>query len=102
MSKDIYLDNEGVLKTAKTDIYKGENILKIQVGNLYYAQQLGIDLARFIDPSVKIQPETFRAYTLQELVTQGVSIDTALKVEKQLDLDINYKVSTESTKEIIQ
>ena len=63
MSKDIYLDSNGNIQVADTDVFKSKNIMEIQIGTLIYAPKLGIDLARFIDPSVSIQPETFRSYT---------------------------------------
>lgn len=93
MSVDIYLDKDGVLQRADTDVYKARNILAVQKTNTYYRQDLGIDLKRFIDPNVRIQFETFRSYTLQEMVQQGVRIDAVLEYQQKLDKEINYSVS---------
>lgn len=99
MSRDIYLDDDGELKVADTDVYKGENILRVQVNFLVYAPNLGIDLARFIDPSVTIQPETFKSYTVQELVRQGVRIETVKSNFNALDTDLTYTASEPGTQE---
>lgn len=101
MSRDIYIDHDDNLQTADTDVYKGENILRIQVGTLVYAQELGIDLARFIDPGVSIQPETFRAYTVQELVKQGVRIETVLEKFNNVDAVLKYTAAQTETERTI-
>lgn len=94
---DLYLDKDGILRKAETDIYKGENILKIQVGSLYYAQSLGIDIRRFIDPDVKIQVETFKSYSVQELVNQGVRVETIQSKEFGFDNLIDYSIDRQPT-----
>lgn len=101
MSVDIYLDNDGILQRANTDVYKAKNILSIQVTNAYYAQSLGIDLKRFLDPDVKIQFETFRSYTLQALVQQGVRIDAVLETQQNLDKLLDYNVAKTETEGMI-
>lgn len=93
MSVDIYLDKDGILQRADTDVYKARNILAVQKTNTHYRPDLGIDLRRFIDPSVKIQFETFRSYTLQEMVQQGVRMESVLEAQKNLDKELEYKVS---------
>ena len=97
MSVDIYLDKDGVLQRSDTDVYKARNILSVQKTNTYYRPDLGIDLRRFIDPDVKIQFETFRSYTLQEMVQQGVRIDAILEIQKDLDKKMEYNVSKTAT-----
>lgn len=101
MSVDIYLDKDGVLQRSDTDVYKARNILSVQKTNTYYRPDLGIDLRRFIDPDVKIQFETFRSYTLQEMVQQGVRIDAILEIQKDLDKKMEYNVSKTATEGMI-
>lgn len=93
MSVDIYLDKDGILQRANTDVYKARNILAVQKTNTHYRPDLGIDLRRFIDPNVRIQFETFRSYTLQEMVQQGVRMESVLEAQKNLDKELDYKVS---------
>lgn len=102
MSVDIYLDADGVLQRANTDVYKGRNILAVQKTNTHYRPDLGIDLRRFIDPEVKIQFETFRSYTLQEMVQQGVRVDAVLEVQRELDKKLDYNVSKTQTEGMVE
>lgn len=102
MSIDIYLDKDGVLQRADTDVYKARNILSVQKTNTHYRPDLGIDLKRFIDPNVKIQFETFRSYTLQEMVQQGARIDAILEVQRDLDKKMDYNVSKTATEGMIE
>lgn len=78
---------------SNTDVFKAENILNIQIGSLYYAQDLGIDLARFVNSDVNIQPETFRAYTIQELTRQGVQLQTVITAFENFMSTITYTAS---------
>lgn len=102
MSIDIYLDTNGVLQRSDTDVYKARNILSVQKTNTHYRPDLGIDLKRFIDPKVKIQFETFRSYTLQEMVQQGARIDAILEVQRDLDKKMDYNVSKTATEGMIE
>ena len=102
MSIDIYLDKDGVLQRADTDLYKARNILSVQKTNTYYRPDLGIDLRRFIDPNVRIQFETFRSYTLQEMVQQGARMDAVLEIQKNLDKKLNYTVSQTENEGMIE
>lgn len=91
--RDIYLDTNGFLQMSNTDVFKAENILNIQINSLYYAQDLGIDLVRFINSDVEIQPETFRAYTVQELTRQGIQLQTVETATNQFMSTITYKAT---------
>lgn len=102
MSVDIYLDKDGILQRSNTDVYKARNILSVQKTNTHYRPDLGIDLKRFIDPDVKIQFETFRSYTLQEMVQQGARMDAVLEVQQNLDKELNYKVSQTENEGMIE
>jgi hypothetical protein len=102
MSIDIYLDTNGVLQRSDTDVYKARNILSVQKTNTHYRPDLGIDLKRFIDPKVKIQFETFRSYTLHEMVQQGARIDAILEVQQDLDKKMDYNVSKTTTEGMIE
>ena len=51
--------------------------------------------------SVSIQPETFRSYTVQELVRQGVRVETVTERFNQLSADLVYTVSSTETERVI-
>ncbi len=75
---DIFLSDAGELKTAEAVVFKAKNILSIQENSLEYAPDLGIDIKRFLNPDIKIQNETFEAYSVQRLAAQGVNVVSLL------------------------
>lgn len=93
MSKDIYLDAQNQLQIADTDVFQGANILNVQLGHLYYSPTTGIDLARFIAPDVSIQTQTFLSYAIQQLVQQGVRVETAEDITIKFIGDITLNVA---------
>lgn len=97
MSIDIYLDNFEHVQKSHTSVFKAENILNVQVGSLYYTQDLGIDLVRFITPNFEIQPETFRSYVIQELLQQGVRVDEITTIDSQFMANFIMSVSEPTT-----
>lgn len=97
---DVYVEN-GEFRATDTVVYKAKNILEIQEGSLSYAPEIGIDLQRFLDPNVKIQNETFEAYSLQKLGEHGIN-PISLVVDKQTFQQVfNYDVAEASTEGMI-
>lgn len=89
---DIFLSDAGELKTAEAVVFKAKNILSIQENSLEYEPDLGIDLERFLDPDIKIQNETFEAYSVQRLAAQGVNVISLLTDKEALREVFNYTV----------
>lgn len=89
---DIFLSDAGELKTAEAVVFKAKNILSIQENSLEYEPDLGIDLKRFLDPDIKIQNETFEAYSVQRLAAQGVNVVSLLTDKEALREVFNYTV----------
>lgn len=89
---DIFLSDAGELKTAEAVVFKAKNILSIQENSLEYENDLGIDIKRFLDPDVKIQNETFEAYSVQRLAAQGVNVVSLLTDKEAFREVFNYTV----------
>lgn len=89
---DIFLSDAGELKTAEAVVFKAKNILSIQENSLEYEPDLGIDLKRFLDPDIKIQNETFEAYSVQRLAAQGVNVVSLLTDKEAFREVFNYTV----------
>lgn len=87
---DVFIDN-GEFKVSDTIVYKAKNILEIQEGSLQY-ENIGIDLKRFLDPSVQIQNSTFEAYSLQKLGEYGVNPIELVVNEETFKQVFNYKI----------
>lgn len=98
---DVYIEN-GEFKISDTVVFKAKNILEIQEGSLDYQPDLGIDLKRFLDPDVKIQNETFEAYSLQRLGEQGINpVELIVNKDEVFRQYFNYKVVEASTEGMI-
>ena len=89
---DVFLSDAGELKTAEAVVFKAKNILSIQENSLEYEPDLGIDLKRFLDPDIKIQNETFEAYSVQRLAAQGVNVVSLLTDKEAFREVFNYTV----------
>ena len=89
---DIFLSDTGELKTAEAVVFKAKNILSIQENSIEYEPDLGIDLKRFLDPDIKIQNETFEAYSVQRLAAQGVNVVSLLTDKEAFREVFNYTV----------
>lgn len=89
---DIFLSDAGELKTAEAVVFKAKNILSIQENSLEYEKDLGIDLERFLNPDIKIQNETFEAYSVQRLAAQGVNVVSLLTDKEAFREVFNYTV----------
>lgn len=89
---DIFLSDAGELKTAEAVVFKAKNILSIQENSIEYEPDLGIDLQRFLDPDIKIQNETFEAYSVQRLAAQGVNVVSLLTDKEAFREVFSYTV----------
>ena len=89
---DIFLSDAGELKTAEAVVFKAKNILSIQENSLEYEPNLGIDIKRFLNPDIKIQNETFEAYSVQRLAAQGVNVVSLLTDKEAFREVFNYTV----------
>jgi len=53
---------------------KAGNVFSIQIGDLEYAPEFGIDLKFFIDPELQFQNESFKSYLIQRLSEHHVNV----------------------------
>lgn len=97
---DGYIENNE-FKVADTVVFKAKNILETQENSLAYEPDLGIDLKRFLDPDVKIQNETFEAYSIQRLSEQGVNTIELLSNKETFRQIFDYKVAEADTEGMI-
>lgn len=80
-----------------TQAPKAGNILSIQVGSLEYAQDLGIDLAYFLDEKLKYQNDSFVSYLVETLANRGVNVAEITKNNQTLFMDLILSVSPDET-----
>lgn len=98
--KDVEI-KDGQPRVSETIVHKAVNILRVQEGSLYYAQDLGIDLNQFFSPDVDIQTESFKSYAVQKLAENGVNVTDVEEAEKTFDTLFNFEVTEQQTEGLV-
>lgn len=63
-----------------TQTSRAANILSIQVGDLEYQPDFGIDLNYFLSEDFSFQNESFKAYLVQILSNNGINVSSVAEV----------------------
>lgn len=66
------------LGIADSDIPKAANILSVQLGELEYEKDFGIDKKYFLTQSIRFQPESFRTYVVQRLTENQINVSNVI------------------------
>jgi hypothetical protein len=62
------------IRIYDANVSKAENVLSVQLGNLYYAPDFGIDLRYFLSEDFEFTNESFRSYCLQRLTEHYIDV----------------------------
>lgn len=92
---DIISADSSGMQVFDTQVYKGKNVLSVQLGSLEYAQLFGIDLRYFLTEGVKFQDASFKAYTIERLATAGINVTELIEVIESLDSIYKYTINPE-------
>lgn len=71
---DIVSANAQGLGVAETDTFRAANIFSIQIGDLEYAPEFGIDLRYFLSEDFRFQNDSFKSYLIQILANYGINV----------------------------
>lgn len=66
------------LVLLNTDVPRAASVLGVQQGDLEYAQDFGVDLRFFFDPTYQFQNESFKAYLVQRLLQHQINVAQVL------------------------
>lgn len=80
MLKDIVSLTGSDLGVEQTEAPRAGNILSVQIGDLEYAPQMGIDLRYFLESEFRIQNESLKSYMVQRLLEQGINVVDVVEV----------------------
>jgi len=89
-------DSDG-LQTFDTQTQKAKNVLSVQIGDLEYAQDFGIDLRYFMTEGIKFQNESFQAYLVERLANNGINVATVTELVETLSEKYTFNLSPEET-----
>lgn len=62
------------LRIEEASAPKAGNVLMIQLGDLEYAPEFGVDKKFFLDSTLEFQNESFKAYLIQRLTEHQVNV----------------------------
>ncbi len=69
---------------ADSSVTKAANVLSVQLGDLEYAPNFGVDFKFFIDNTIQFQNESFKAYLVQRLSEHQVNVGEVLETLETL------------------
>lgn len=76
---------------------KAANVLQVQLGDLEYAPDFGIDLDFFLAEDLTFQNESFKAYLVQRLSEHNVNVNAVRDVLTRFTKELTFEVGpTES------
>lgn len=94
---DLVSEDTSDLKVFDTQTEKAGNILAIQIGDLEYAENLGIDLRYFLTSGIQFQNESFRAHLIESLTKNGVNASAVTEVIETLSSNYEIEISPQPT-----
>jgi len=57
-----------------SSVPKAANVLSVQLGNLDYAPDFGVDLRYFLNENFQFQNESFQAYLIKRLAESSIDV----------------------------
>ncbi len=73
-------------------VSKAGNVLSIQLGDLEYSDEFGVDLEFFLTSEFQIQNASFQAYLVQRLTEHQVNVAKVLPTLETLMSNVEYYV----------
>lgn len=83
---------DGDLTILDADTPKAGNVLQIQLGDLEYAPDFGIDIEFFLDEQLAFQNDTFKSYLVQRLAEHRVNVTQVLDVLQEFERNLTFMV----------
>lgn len=92
---DIVSANENGLGVFDTQVGKAGNLLAVQLGYLEYLPDFGIDLEYFLSEDFRFQNESFKAYLVERLATNGINISQVLEILETFSAKYTFELAAE-------
>ena len=89
---DITSITGGDLLIQEAQTPKAANVLQVQIGDLEYAPEFGVDLEFFLNPDLNFQNESFKAYLIQRLAEHHVNVGQVIDSLNQFFLKFTFTV----------
>lgn len=91
--KDIIeaLDGED-LNVLDSIVAKAGNVVDVQLGDLEYAQEFGVDKRFFLESELQFQNDSFRAHLVQRLTESQVNVAEVIDLVQTLSEKYTFEV----------
>lgn len=91
----IYDEESGKLNTFDTQGPKAQNLMSVQLGELEYAKDFGIDLRYFLQENIAFQNDSFQSYLVETLANRGINIADITPVIHTLFAEYKFTLAPE-------
>lgn len=81
------------MQVYDTQTPRAANLLSVQLGDLEYAPDIGIDLRYFLSENIKFQNDSFKAYLIQTLAARGINVASLTEIIRSLSSDYDFNLS---------
>ena len=78
-------------------VSKAVNLLSVQLGDLEYETDFGIDFKYFLESEYGIQPETFQSYLIQRMLENRINVVTVLDLIEEFSEKFTFTVGDVET-----
>lgn len=86
------------LSVMDAQVSKAANVLQVQIGELEYAPEFGIDLAFFLDEELQFQNESFKSYLIQRLSEHHVNVNQVIEALETFYMQLTFQVGEAETR----
>ena len=83
---------EGMPFFKDTILPKAENVLRTQLGSIFYQDRFGVDIERFIGSDLSIQMQTYKSCLVQQLAYNGINTLDLLQRDDTLETMLNFVI----------
>lgn len=80
-----------------TQTEKAKNILSVQLGSLSYLPDFGVDLKYFLSEDLVFQNESFKAYLIEVLASNGINVATVTDEVEDLFRQYTFNLTPQET-----
>lgn len=92
--KDITGYSDSDLRIVDTIVPKAANVLQVQLGDLEYAPDFGVDLDFFLSPDLTFQNASFKAYLIQRLSESHVNVNQVVETLSTFVEKLTFEVGS--------
>lgn len=80
-----------------TQTVRAANIFSVQIGDLTYQLDFGVDMKYFFNESFKFQNDSFKSYLVQRLANYSINVGNVVEVIDNLSSDFDFYLNPSSS-----